>query len=241
MVTHKWLGFVRKEIWFYDGGKYKPASYTVFCAALEIPLGECRFLEKYSTSVINLEKEEKELSGAIHPTYRYDIRSAERQGVVHQMVGTPSIGDCKVLLNEYTQFARSRKLSPLSARLIGALRQSGSLCITKARAGDHVVATHVYICDPTCVSLLASFHNPDSVTAKLRSEANKFLHWKDILYFKARGFKQYDFGGINPEKLPGISKFKTSFGGTLAHKYRLIQTPPYLYFFISLLKRLRKL
>ena len=238
VVTHNWLGFIRKEIWFYDGGKYQRVSYTAFCAAQEIPLGECRYVEKYTTSVIDLAKDEKELLDAVHPTYRYDIRSAERHGVVQQLLEAPTSEDCKELLTEYAEFARIKKLSPLRARFIGALRESGCLRITKARADNQVVATHVYICDSSFVSLLASFHSPGADNAKLRSEANKFLHWKDMLYFKARGFKKYDFGGLNHEKLPGISKFKTSFGGTLTHNYRLIQAPPYLYLFISLFKKL---
>lgn len=240
VVTHNWLGFIRKEIWFYDGGKYEPGAYTVFCAAQEIPLGECRYLEKYATSVIDLQKDETDLLGAIHPTYRYDIRSAERQGVVQEVVETPTAEDCKELLTGYAAFARSKKLVPLSGRLIDALRKNGRLRITKARAGNQVVATHVYICDSSLVSLLASFHGPGADNAKLRSEANKFLHWKDMLYFKASGLRKYDFGGVNPVKLPGISKFKTSFGGSLTHNYRLIQTPPYLYTFISLFKKLKK-
>ena len=48
--------------------------------------------------------------------------------------------------------------------------------------------------------------------------ANKWLHWKDFLYFKEIGVESYDWGGVtwNEEdqgKLEGINKFKASFGG----------------------------
>ena len=51
---------------------------------------------------------------------------------------------------------------------------------------------------------------------------------------------KYDFGGINPEKVPGISQFKLNFGGEVEGKYRFIQTSNLVYFLIRLFKRLRK-
>jgi lipid II:glycine glycyltransferase (peptidoglycan interpeptide bridge formation enzyme) len=239
LVTHNLFGFVRKEIWFYNGEPYSPSAYTVFCAAREVPFGECRFIEKYTTSVIDLGKAEKDLLAAIHPTFRYDIRSAERQGVTVQQLDRPTAADCESMLQEYDRFARSRKLTPLNGRFLRAACLAGRLCITKASSNKQTVTTHVYLFDATQASLLASFHDPDFSNDKLRSESNKLLHWKDILFFKSRGLVHYDLGGLNPEKLPGVSKFKESFGGALVNNYRLIQTPGYLFYLISVIKKLK--
>ena len=52
---------------------------------------------------------------------------------------------------------------------------------------------------------------------------NKYLHWKDIQYFKNNGFSRYEWGGItDPDKPNGIDKFKMEFGG------RVIQCNNYI-------------
>lgn len=44
--------------------------------------------------------------------------------------------------------------------------------------------------------------------------ANKYLHWQDILYFKEKGMKSYDWGGCGEEEaVANISSFKRKFGG----------------------------
>jgi len=52
---------------------------------------------------------------------------------------------------------------------------------------------------------------------------NKALHWKSILYFKEKGYKEYDWGGYsnnpNNKELAGIDKFKKAFGGEIIQVY----------------------
>lgn len=240
LQTHNFLGLSRKEIWFYRGEPVKRAAYTVFSAAYEIPPGPTRFLEDYSTSIIDLSKDESELFQAIHPTYRYDIRSAEKQKVSVKQLDSPTREDCKRLAADFDKFAKAKNLSALNHRLLCALQAKDHLCITAASVNGITVTTHVYVCNRTQVSLLSSFNNVRYENDKTRSEANKFLHWQDLLFFKKRGMLTYDFGGLNPEKLPGITKFKTSFGGTTVTNYRLIQTPAVLFHLISVLKKLKK-
>jgi lipid II:glycine glycyltransferase (peptidoglycan interpeptide bridge formation enzyme) len=46
--------------------------------------------------------------------------------------------------------------------------------------------------------------------------ANRYLHYKDIEYFKEKKYKIYDFGGISKNKNEdelNIAKFKQGFGG----------------------------
>jgi lipid II:glycine glycyltransferase (peptidoglycan interpeptide bridge formation enzyme) len=39
------------------------------------------------------------------------------------------------------------------------------------------------------------------------------LRWKVILAAKEKGYKEYDFWGINEKKWPGLTYFKKGFGG----------------------------
>lgn len=46
------------------------------------------------------------------------------------------------------------------------------------------------------------------------SRANRYLHWKDMLELKDRGYRTYDWGGVGSLENPGgIDKFKMGFGG----------------------------
>lgn len=240
-VTNRFLFFSRKEVWFYNGEKIKPATYTVFSAAQKQPSDlKSSFIEKYFTSIIDLTRNEPDLFDAIHPTFRYDIRAAEKKGVQKTAVLSPTHADCVKLVNDYQVFASEKDLPPLSLPRILAIREKGKLLFTKAIYNGAEVATHIYITDGCTISLTSSFHNSSFTDSKIRSEANKFLHWKDILDFKQAGLKKYDFGGINPQKLPGVSKFKASFGGETTENFRFIRSSFLVRELVSLLKK-RKL
>lgn len=52
---------------------------------------------------------------------------------------------------------------------------------------------------------------------------NKYLHWKDILSFKERGYSRYEWGGITDVENPnGIDRFKMEFGGEVQIYYNYI-------------------
>ena len=76
---------------------------------------------------------------------------------------------------------------------------------------------HSYVCDEMHVRAYYSCspYHVDSELSKRVGEMNRFLQWKDILYFKEKGIVEYDWGGINDLNQPNdIAKFKMSFGGT---------------------------
>ena len=73
----------------------------------------------------------------------------------------------------------------------------------------------------------------------MRSYANKLLHWIEIKDFKGRQFELFDWGGINPENLPGITRFKLSFGGTSEKCYSYIKISPLFKLFFKLYKHVR--
>lgn len=59
--------------------------------------------------------------------------------------------------------------------------------------------------------------NPEM--ARISGEANKLLHWWEIRHYKELGFQTYDFGGIREDPREGITRFKTSFGGSTVKEY----------------------
>jgi hypothetical protein len=236
-TTHNYFLFTRKEVWFYDGEPLQEGTYNAFSAAKRPYPGASCFFEKYPTSIIALDKPEEELFNAIHSTYRYDIRSAEKNKIEYLSVCTPSINECQNLVTGYNLFANEKKLPTLNLKRILAMQQSGNLCITKAMLDGIEICTHIYLFDRNTVSLTQSFNNVNFTISKIRSEANKWLHWKDILFFKNKDIKTYDFGGLNPKKLPGVNKFKINFGGNTIENYRFIRSSKIVFFILKIIKK----
>jgi len=239
-TTHNYLLFSRKEVWFYNGELLRPATYTVFSAAKKVHPSHNRFLEKYHTSAVDLQKKEEDLFGAIHATYRYDIRVAEKQDLRTVTYLNLSKMDCLTLVEEYNQFAREKNLEFMQPEWALAIRGKRNICFTRVFKNHTLIVTHIYIFDEHTISLSSSFHNIHFKEDKLRSEANKFLHWRDMVFFKAMGFKAYDFGGLNLQKLPGVSKFKMNFGGETVENYRFIKASAFVFNLVALIKKLKK-
>ena len=101
--------------------------------------------------------------------------------------------------------------------------------VCRAGLNDQSLVTHLYIIgeNQTTVRLVYSAVidsakcnlKVDSLaTQRLISIANRFLHYRSILYFKLNSFKIYDLGGIGANegdpKIKGINFFKRGFGGS---------------------------
>ena len=67
---------------------------------------------------------------------------------------------------------------------------------------------------------------------KIIGFANRFLHYKDMLFFAEQGYKTYDLGGYaynsTDHKRQAINKFKDSFGGKLVYEPEFKSYPYFL-------------
>jgi lipid II:glycine glycyltransferase (peptidoglycan interpeptide bridge formation enzyme) len=69
------------------------------------------------------------------------------------------------------------------------------------------------------------------------------LQWSLIKYAQAAGYLYYDFYGIDEKKWPGVTRFKTGFGGYVfeyAGTYDLV-FKPVIYRVYEFLRKLRRL
>ena len=118
-----------------------------------------------------------------------------------------------------------------------------SVKLSFATNNGEILAAHSYIIDEE-VGIVRHLHSAtkrldEQYDRNLIGRANKYLTVKDILYFKEKGFKTFDFGGYAKdtpdESLKGINNYKLLFGGTVV---TCIDYYSYNYW---LLKRLSKL
>ncbi len=240
-TTHRFLFFSRREIWFYDGENFEEGTYTAFSAAhrsLEMntsSITECKTV-LYGTILTDLLKSKEELFSLIHPTFRYDIKSAEKRNLHYEADCNPTINNCDQAISIFQKFAKSKNLNPINRKWLLALNKSNSICISKISMDNIVIVIHIYIVDKKESLLSHSFHNVDFKNDRIKGEANKSLHWKDIQFFKSMNFEKYDWGGTNFIQNPGISKFKLNFGGSPVTKFRYIKTSPLIYRITKLYK-----
>jgi hypothetical protein len=237
LVTHRFLGFSRKEVWFYSSEKIKKGTYTVFCFTEEKDAHTKKNVLVQNTSLISLEQDEQKLFEDIHRTTQRHIRKAEKLGIETRIDFNPSTQKSKNVINDFAVFARKKSIEWNSNRIY-ALQKSGRLIITEAFLQNELLVTHVYLHDTRQVVLLHSYPARENrETHLLRGYANKYLHWKDLVELRKQGLKIYDFGGVDLEKHPGISAFKRSFGGMPMYRYSYIESSRLFYFLVNLLRK----
>ncbi|MGB4843030.1 MAG: hypothetical protein WBP16_01055 [Ferruginibacter sp.] len=211
----KFLFFKVSELWF--GYRYSFSDLIGLTAYLHV--GEPRkkiygVLTHSSTVENSLEEPEEIIFSNFSKTVKVEIKQAEKKNI-----------DC-VFKNDfagfaefYNDFAKSRKIDLVSMRRLHEM--NGNIKLSFAVSGNIKVAAHSYLVDEEqgIARLMhsASLRLHDEFDRQLSGKVNKLLHYRDMLYFKAKGFKIYDFGGYaantSDKGLQGINKFKLSFGG----------------------------
>jgi lipid II:glycine glycyltransferase (peptidoglycan interpeptide bridge formation enzyme) len=236
ILTRQFL-FKKNEIWFYKDAPVEHAAYTSYCYVIGKPPSKPDSTLNEFTTIIDLTGPEERLFNAINDTFRYHIRKAEALDLEYVHISKPSTEECFKVIQKFNAFAERKEILPMNKKRIFALQAMNHLYITKILQNNKTIATHVYLHDNERILLMHTFHDEPLQLTTLDGYANKYLHWKDILLFKEKGFKLYDFGGIDQKKLPGISNFKLSFGGKIESVNSYIKVSPFLKLLYKLLKK----
>lgn len=168
-----------------------------------------RDVQPSKTTVLDLKKSEEEIFSQMHPKTRYNIRLAQKHGVLvfedkekrylkdflFLLRQTSKREGFKIYSDEY--YFHLLNLNPNFVRLYLAKYQ------------ERILAGHLLIFFGKTVTYLhgGSCRNHKEVMAPY------LLHWEAIKQAKRDNFYFYDFWGINENKWPGLTRFKTNFGG----------------------------
>ncbi len=178
---------------------------------------------------------------------RYSIKRAQEEGI-------------KVRINkdyeEFYQINKSLQKSKGASPILGigipnveTLKRYGTLFT--AEYDGEILGGHIYLEDEANLRLWFSASKRlkvDRDKAAVIGRANRLLHWEAIKYAKAKGIKEFDWGGLASEKktnkdesLKAINSFKLSFGGEIVtrYSYRKIYSRAYklAYFVYNLANR----
>ncbi|HDR6269333.1 hypothetical protein PDJ95_01775 [Bacillus cereus] len=211
-----------KSIWFFEETTTdirKSDSDIVYFHQSGI---KSKFIcEKFTTLISDLENDEEELFRKITKNGRNEINKSIREEIQFEVLDNNQLDE---FIQFYNEFALTKGLAPCNEITLHAYAQKDALVITKAKFQGNDLVYHAYLMDESRTRLLYSasaFRNTeDKKERAMIGRANRFLHWKDILMFKEKGMKIYDWGGYSEaEEVRAIAKFKAGFGGEIEYSY----------------------
>ncbi|MFH1611794.1 MAG: peptidoglycan bridge formation glycyltransferase FemA/FemB family protein [bacterium] len=168
-------------------------------------------LQPSKTLILDLSKTERELLSQMHQKTRYNIKLAKRKGVTfeetkdHEFIGIflKLLEKTSKRDNFYTHSKDYYK------KMVDVLDDNDMLKIYVTICKEKAITTNlvIYFGDTATYLHGASDHEYRQVMAP------SLLQWQTILRAKERGYKYYNFWGIDENKWPGVTRFKRGFGG----------------------------
>ena len=192
-----------------------------------------RTIQPKNNLVINLEKSEEYLMGDMHEKTRYNIRLAQKHGVYIKSCTAEEPKENKKifwkLISETTKRQNIRSYSQkyydtmidifYEAEKQDKLGAFGRTYLTYYK-GEPLGAAFVIFFGRRATYL----HGGTSLEHK-NVMAPYLLHWEIMRAAKQDGFIEYDLGGIDDQRWPGITRFKRGFGGTIESYPNAIDLP----------------
>lgn len=230
----KFYFFKVKDIWFKYKFKYSDLfKMVVYNYVNPLSLNYSLFYKKEISHTLELSllKSKEEIYSGFRSTYRNEINKAIKQEII-----TSYNNDINLFEKIYNEFANKKNIYPIRKDILISLGEN--LQLSYAIHDNIAIVAHAYIIDVELgiarLYLSGSKRLDDDFTRNIISNANKLLTYNDILYFKGKNYKIYDFGGYakdtTDQSLKGINEFKYSFGGVVKP---CISYYTYLYYFLK--------
>lgn len=160
------------------------------------------------TLVLDLDKPESELLNNMRQKTRYNIRLAEKKGIKIVEAGIERFEEFWRILSdtserdEFNLHGRSYYKAMLKM-------DSDFIKLSFAQYGGKPLAASLVV----FFGDTAAYMHGGSLSQSRETMAPYALQWRNITLAKKMGFKYYDFYGIDEKKWPGVTRFKTGFGG----------------------------
>src|SRR5436190_13543927 len=179
--------------------------------------------QPFYTLLVDLQRAESAIFDGLRRSTRANIRRAEsRDAIECRVLDETSPAVRARFCAAYADFASRRGLSGADANRLHMLAERRMLALSSASRDDlGAIVFHAYLLFRGRARLVHSVtvqrDAADSGISHLAGRANRYLHWADIVHFRAHGVHTYDFGGWyeghdDKERL-GINEFKEEFGG----------------------------
>ena len=164
------------------------------------------------TLILNIAKLEDEILKNMHKKTRYNIRLAEKKGVVVReareddfdawwkiMKETKERDSFKLHSKEYYQAMLQLKIQNSKFKIL----------LYIAEFQEKIIAGNIV----AVFGDMATYVHGASSNQYRNVMAPYLLQWEIIKFAKEQGYKYYDFYGIDERKWPGVTRFKNGFSG----------------------------
>jgi hypothetical protein len=227
MIVRRMRFYSLAEV-FFDEEPAAANADVIDCLQRPEPLAKAR-CDDFHTILIDLEQDEEAILGGLAKSARYKVRRAEERDDLAFDVW-PAGGEAPVeeFVAFFDRFAAGKRLPPVPRDRLVALAGAGALDLSRVRASDgDTLVWHAHLWTPARARLLHSAslyrESDDTGFRSLVSRANRWLHWRDLLRYKAQGLTAYDLGGWYAGKDDGdllqINRFKEEWGGAVVREF----------------------
>lgn len=182
---------------------------------------------EFVTLVNDITEDEEQIKAKFAKNCKYEVNRGERENIEPKMISSADDmpdSDIDSFLDFFKEFWESKGMDfenyESVKRDLYDYKSEKALAISCAVIDGERSVYHTYIFDENRARLLHSaslyrLKNDDEGTSKkIIGIANRYLHYRDMLYFKEQGLSVYDWGGAGKEEeVINITKFKESFGG----------------------------
>ncbi len=218
-------GMPMHYLW-YAKEKKRCTGFVTYKQSL-FPIG--KNVEKFPTLITDLTLNEEEIWKQLAKNCAYEIKRAKREEVSVEMLDSSQITEeeIKEFCEFFDQFWKSKGMTQANPEEFYKEAKSyidnGCMVFSKAKIDGKTIVYHTYVMDEEYARLLHSaslYRISEDRKPAIVGMANRYLHWEDMLYFKEKGLKKYDWGGAGEgEDVIGITRFKESFGGEKVYFY----------------------
>ena len=172
-----------------------------------------RRVQPKKTLLLDLRKSQEEIFENLHPKTRYNIRLAQKRGVkiIKGISGQQS--GIKNYINTFYNLiqktAARDKFTPYSKKYYKKILEHLPSELFLVEYRKKIIAANLLIFFGQKATYLHG--GTDYMYRKIM--APHLLQWNQIQESQERGYKEYDFWGIDEEKWPGLTRFKKGFRG----------------------------
>lgn len=151
---------------------------------------------------------------------RRHIRRAERDDGLRYALFAEPARELDGFVAFYDVFARQKGLWLADRHWLSRAAEAHQLALSCVRRDGEPLVWHAHLRAGRTAQLAHSaswYRGTDADHRSLVARANRWLHWQDMLAFRAAGTLHYDWGGMfadesTPERA-GLNRFKRTFGG----------------------------
>lgn len=167
-------------------------------------------VQPYRTIVLDLAKDENGLLAEMHHKTRYNIGIGEKKGLIFE-----ESKDIDAFLEILKKTAKADNFYTHNQDYYRKMMdsfQSGNELEAKLFLVKHeqkVIAGEIVL-----IYGRKSYYLHGAMDRDYKNlMAPYFMHWQIIKWLKSRGVENYDFWGIDAKKWPGVTRFKSGWGG----------------------------